>query len=65
MVDSPKMLSVSISISKKINGLKLREENIQFLIQEAKQQIEKNYMNLNISHIIINNYKIDIFSKMC
>ena len=59
MVDSPKMLSVSISISKKINGLKLREENIQFLIQEAKQQIEKNYMNLNISHIIINNYKID------
>ena len=59
MIDSPKMFSIGISISKKLDGLKLRQTNIQFLIQEAKQQILKNYISLNIAHIIINNYKID------
>ena len=59
MLDSPKMLSIGISISKKISGSKLRQEDIQFLVQEAKQQILKCYDNQNIVHIIINNYKID------
>jgi len=59
MIDSPKMLSVSISLSKKLDGSKLKETNIQFLVQEAKQQILKNYINHSIAHIIINNYKID------
>ena len=59
MIDSPKMLSVSISLSKKLNGSKLQQTNIQFLVQEAKQQILKYYLNYNITHIIINNYKID------
>ena len=59
MIDSPKMLSIGISISKKLDGSKLRQANIQFLVQEAKQQILKHYTNHNIAHIIINNYKID------
>ena len=59
MIDSPKIFSIGISISKKINGLKLKQEDIQFLVQEAKQQISKNYTNQNITHIIINNYKIN------
>ena len=59
MVDSPKMLSIGISISKKLNGSKLKQTNVRFLIQEAKQQILKYYNNYNIAHIIINNYKID------
>ena len=59
MIDSPKMLSIGISISKKLDGSKLRQTNVQFLIQEAKQQISKNYTNHNITHIIINNYIID------
>jgi len=59
MLDSPKMLSVGISISKKIDGLKLKQDDIQFLVQEAKQQILKYYKNQNITHIIINNYKIN------
>jgi|TARA_B110000114_G_scaffold32070_1_gene33152 cell division protein FtsA len=59
MLDSPKMLSVGISISKKLDGSILSQTNIQFLIQEAKQQILKYYKNYNITHIIINNYKID------
>ena len=59
MVDSPKMLSIDISLSKKLDGSKLKKTNIQFLVQEAKQQILKYYVNHNIVHIIINNYKID------
>jgi len=59
MIDSSKMLSISISISKKLDGLKLKQANIQFLIQEAKQQILKYYTTHNIVHIIVNNYKID------
>jgi cell division protein FtsA len=59
MVDSSKMISVAISVFKKIEELKLRQDDIQFLVQEAKQQILKNYLNYDIAHIIINNYKID------
>ena len=59
MIDSPKMLSISISLFKKLDGSKLKQTNIQFLVQEAKQQILKYYENHNIAHIIINNYKID------
>ena len=59
MIDSPKMLSISISLSKKLDGSKLKKENIKFLVQEAKQEILKYYTGYNIAHIIINNYKID------
>jgi len=59
MIDSLEMLSVGISLSKKLYGSKLKQANIQFLVQEAKQQILKHYANHNIVHIIINNYKID------
>ena len=59
MIDSSKMLSIGISISKKLDGSRIRQANIKFLIQEAKQQILKYYVNHNIAHIIINNYKID------
>ena len=59
MTDSSKMLSIGISISKKLDGSKLKKTNIKFLVQEAKQQILKYYSDYNIAHIIINNYKID------
>ncbi len=59
MLDSPKMISIGISLSKKLDGSKLQKETIKFLVQEAKQQISKNYIDYNITHIIINNYKID------
>jgi len=59
MVDSSKTISVAISVFKKIEELKLRQDDILFLIQEAKQQIKKYYSDYNIAHIIINNYKID------
>ena len=59
MVDSSKTISVAICVFKKIEELKLKQEDILFLIQEAKQQILKYYSNYNIAHIIIDNYKID------
>ena len=59
MIDSQKMLTIGVSISKKLDGSKLKKEDIQFLIQDAKQQLLKNYPNQNIVHIIIQNYKID------
>ena len=59
MIDSPKMLSIGISLSKKLDESNLTQTHIKFLVQEAKQQILKYYMNYNIAHIIINNYKID------
>ena len=59
MIDSPKMMSIGIAVAKKLEGPKLKKEDIQFLIQEAKQQISKNYRDKNIVHIIINNYKIN------
>jgi len=59
MVDSSKTISVAICVFKKIEELKLRQDDILFLIQEAKQQILKYYSDYSIAHIIINNYKID------
>ena len=59
MIDSPNMLSIGISLYKKLDGSKLKKTNVQFLVQEAKQQILKYYTNYNITHIIVNNYKID------
>ena len=59
MIDSPKMLSIGLSVSKRIDGIKLQKQDIQFLIQDAKQQILRNYFKQNIVHIVIRNYKID------
>jgi cell division protein FtsA len=59
MIDSPKMISIGISISKKLDGSELKHEYIEFLIQDAKQQILKYYNDQNIIHIIIMSHKID------
>lgn len=49
MIDSSKTISVAISVFKKIEELKLRQDDIIFLIQEAKQQI-KNIIQIIILH---------------
>ncbi len=59
MIDSSKMISIGISIAKKLDGSKLSKEDIQFLILNAKQQVLSNYSHQNIIHIIIKKYKID------
>ena len=59
MIDSSEMLSINISIAKKLDGSKLKEEDIQFLVQDVKQQVLRNYLMYDIAHIIIKNYKLD------
>lgn len=59
MIDNPKTKSIGLSLSKSFGGLKLKKKDIQFLIQDAKQQILRNYSDQTIVHIIIKNYKID------
>ena len=53
MVDSPLIKSISLSLSKNLDGSKLKKENFEFLIQDGKQQILRNYSDFNILHIII------------
>jgi len=59
MIDSPKIQSIGLSLLKNFGGSKLKKKDIQFLIQDAKQQILRNYSDQYIVHIIIKNYKID------
>ncbi len=59
MIDTSKIFSVGLSIKKNFDNLKLSQEDVQFLIQDAKQQILRNYSDQKIIHIIIKNYKIN------
>ena len=59
MLDTSDTLLISLSISKKNDGKLIEKKNIQYLIQDAKQQILKSYPDQNIIHIIVSNYKID------
>ena len=59
MIDSSKMYSIGISVSKKLEGSKLKQEDVKFLVRQANQQILKYYKGQGITHIIIDSYKID------
>ena len=59
MIDGPKIQSISLSLFKTFDGSKLKNEDVQFMIQDAKQQVLRNYISQNILHIIIKNYSID------
>ena len=58
-IDSSQMISIGISVIKKLDGSKLNKDDILFLIQDTKQQILANYPNQTIVHIIIKKYKIN------
>ena len=58
-IDSPKMKSISLSLSKSFDGSTLKKDDVKFLIQDAKQQILRNHISQNIMHIIIRKYRID------
>jgi len=59
MLDSPEALSISLSLSKKNENSFLIKEDIEYLIQDAKQQILNAHQDKNIIHIVVNNYKIN------
>ena len=59
MVETPESISINLSLIKNNEGKKIEKKNVQYLIQDAKQQIFRNYHNEKIIHIIIANYVID------
>ncbi len=59
MLDAQEALSINLSLSKKKDGEKISTEDIQYLVQDAKQQILKFNPEKNIIHIIVKNYKVD------
>ena len=59
MIDSPDVLSISLSVLKKIDKKFLIKKDIEFLIQDAKQQIINGYPDKDIIHVIVTNYKIN------
>ena len=46
-------------LNKMLSAIKLKREDIEFLIQDAKQQVTRNHPDKNIIHIIIKNYNIN------
>jgi cell division protein FtsA len=59
MLDTSDAFSITLSVSKKNEKKFITKEDVQYLIQDAKQQILNSYSNKSIIHIIVNNYKID------
>ena len=59
MLDTSDALFIGLSVSKKNDGKIIEKKDVQYLIQDTKQQILKSYSDKTIIHIIISNYKID------
>ena len=59
MIDSPESLLVNVSRSKNIEGKKIKKEEIEYLIQDTKQQIIKAYKDQHIIHILVTNYNVN------
>jgi len=59
MVETSESISINLSLIKDNEGKKIEKKNVQYLIQDAKQQILRSYYNKKIIHIIVNNYVID------
>jgi cell division protein FtsA len=59
MLDTSDACSIALSVLRQNETEIINKEDIQYLIQDAKQQIVNSYPDLDIIHIIANNYKAD------
>ena len=59
MVETPESISINLSLIKDNEGKKIEKKNVQYLVQDAKQQILRSHYSKKIIHIIISNYVID------
>ena len=59
LIDSPYFFSVDISLKKNLEGKKVTNEDIQYLLQEGRQLIQSNYGDKKIIHIIIEKFLFD------
>ena len=59
MIETPKSISISLSLTKNNDAKKIQRKDVQYLIQDAKQQILRTHYDKDIVHIIISNYVIN------
>ena len=59
MLETPKSTSISLSLKKNNDKKKILKKDVQYLIQDAKQQILRYNYDKDIAHIIIMNYVVD------
>ncbi len=59
MVETPESISINLSLIKDNEGKKIEKKNVQYLVQDAKQQILRSHHSKKIIHIIISNYIVD------
>ena len=59
MVDANDSKIIEVSIMKNIEGKKIDQKDIQYLVQDAKQQVLRSNPDKNIIHIIITRYIVE------
>ena len=59
MIDDPETLSIHVSIKKNYDNKKILKNQIEYLIQDLKQQILRSNSDIKIGHIIVKNYFVD------
>ncbi len=59
IIESPKTFKINASIKKNFDNSKVSKSQIEYLIQDLKQQISKNIGQTKINHIIIKELSLD------
>ncbi len=59
MLETENIISINLSLSQSKYGEEILTKDIQYLIQDAKQQILRSYPNQIIAHILANKYLVD------
>ena len=59
MIDNPETLSIYTSIKKNFDNKKIHKNQIEYLIEDLKQQILKNSLDIKIGHILVEYYFLD------
>ena len=56
MIENQKTLIIDVSIKKIFDNSEILKSNIEYIIQDLKQQVSKNNPNMKINHILIKEY---------
>ena len=59
IVETPQSTSIKLSVTKNNEGNEIIKEDAMYLVQDAKQQLLKSNQDLEIIHIIVENYVLD------
>ena len=59
IVETPQSTSIKLSVTKNNEGNEIIKEDAMYLVQDAKKQLLKSNQDLEIIHIIVENYVLD------